>query len=63
MKDREDTERYIVFSAGLILGIILGYTGILGFLTGVCTGIFVGHKYDIINKMEQNTGAKKLNKT
>ena len=50
----------MVFSTGLILGIILGYTGVFGFLTGVCTGIFVGHKYDIINKMEQNNAKKKV---
>ena len=36
----------ILFTAGLVIGMILSYTGLLGFITGVGTGLFLGNKYE-----------------
>ncbi len=46
MRDLKDTEQYILFTAGLVIGMILSYTGLLGFITGVGTGLFLGNKYE-----------------
>lgn len=58
MKETGELERYILFSVGLVLGVILSYTGLLGFLAGVGTGVFVSNKYDRITKLVIETAQK-----
>lgn len=38
-----------VFIYGIITGIILSYTGFLGFITGICTGLIITKKYNYIS--------------
>ncbi len=40
---------HVIFTAGILTGIIISYTGLLGFLTGVITGIMVTTNYSVIS--------------
>jgi hypothetical protein len=51
MNDTSEIERCVIFSAGAVLGIVLSYTSLLGFLVGVGTGVFVGNKYDKLTQI------------
>jgi hypothetical protein len=58
MNETGEIERYILFSTGLVLGMILSYTGLLGFLAGIGTGVFVGNRYDKVTKLVVETAKK-----
>ena len=47
----KDFENYITFSAGTILGVLISYTGLLGFIAGIATGIFMADKYPEITSL------------
>jgi hypothetical protein len=34
-----------VFSAGFVCGVIFGYTNTLGFITGMCTGLYLNQYF------------------
>lgn len=62
-KNCRDTEQYIIFTAGLVLGMILSYTGLLGFIAGIGTGLFLGNKYDKITNVIIETCIQLINKS
>jgi len=58
MNDTSEIERCILFSVGAVLGIVLSYTGLLGFLAGVGTGVFIGNKYDKLTQIVIKTAKR-----
>lgn len=40
-----EIEQYMFFSVGIMTGVILSYTGFLGFLLGVGTGVVISDRH------------------
>ena len=60
MSDLKNTEQYILLTTGFMLGMILSYTGLLGFITGVGTSLFLGNRYERMTKIIIETCKKMI---